>query len=266
MKNVQELLDIMAKLRNPEGGCPWDLEQNFASIVPHTLEEAYEVAEAIEQNDKESLRSELGDLLFQIVFYTQMATEENSFTFSDVVDTIIEKITSRHPHIFGAGDVAVNTSSEQVAVWENQKEKERLAKALLMERKVSVLDDVPHALPALLRASKLQKRAARVGFNWKNVEDIFLKLEEEIAEFKHETEPAPREEELGDMLFVMVNIANYYNINPEEALRKANSKFERRFKYIEEALHKENRNPTQSNLEEMDKFWNEAKALEKQVG
>ncbi len=265
MKNVQELLDIMAKLRNPNGGCPWDLEQNFASIVPHTLEEAYEVAEAIEQNDKTALRAELGDLLFQIVFYTQMAAEEKSFTFSDVVDGIIEKITSRHPHIFGSGDVKVKTSSDQVAVWEDQKAKERLAKALSDARKASVLDDVPHALPALLRASKLQKRAARVGFNWKNAEDIFAKLEEEIGEFQQETDTARREEELGDMLFVMGNIANYYDINPEEALRKANKKFERRFKYIEEALHKENRDPSSSNLEEMDKFWNEAKELEKQL-
>lgn len=267
MQYTKQLLEIMERLRTPGTGCPWDLEQNFKSIIPHTLEEAYEVVDAIENNDMDALRSELGDLLFQIVFYAQMAKEQEVFDFEDIAAAMGEKLIARHPHIF-ADKTGIKTADEQTEAWEVLKVEERRKKAEALGKTASVLDDVSHSLPSLLRASKLQKRAAKVGFNWQHINQVFEKLEEEVQELKDEinqpTHDKERiEDELGDMLFVICNIANFLKTNPEEALRKANKKFERRFGYVEQALAKQSRSPEKASLEEMDQLWNEAKKLER---
>jgi tetrapyrrole methylase family protein/MazG family protein/ATP diphosphatase len=257
---IDRLLAIMAQLRNPDGGCAWDLEQTFATIAPYTVEEAYEVADAIERNDLTDLRDELGDLLLQVVFHSRMAEEGGHFTFDDVARAISEKMIRRHPHVFGEEEQ--RSSSEQTRAWEVIKAQERATKG----QNGSLLDDVPAGLPALTRAVKLSKRAAGVGFVWPTVEKVVEKLDEEVAELKHEIaerDLAKAREELGDVLFVVANIARTLEIDPEDALRATNAKFARRFRFIEAALQARGKTPDQSNLAEMDALWDQAKAAEK---
>lgn len=236
---IKNLLDTMRALRDPESGCPWDLEQDFKSITPHTIEEAYEVADAITREDMTDLKDELGDLLFQVVYHAQMASELGLFDFEDIARGINDKMISRHPHVFG--DASAQSSEDVNEIWDQQKEKE---KSDADQTTQSALDSVALGLPALLRAFKLQKKAARQGFEWTKLDDILAKLDEEVSEFKQAvskpTKPDDIELELGDILFVMVNIGRHYNINPEEALRKSNNKFHKRFNGIEKELDDRN--------------------------
>ena len=264
--SIQDLLEIMARLRDKKKGCPWDVEQTFATIAPYTIEEAYEVDEAIRAGDMHSLKDELGDLLFQVVFHAQMADEAGLFTFEDVVQNVSEKMVRRHPHVFGDADIA--TADAQVSAWEVQKANERQRKAEEEGREPSALDGVSISLPALLRAVKLQKRAARVGFDWPETTDVLAKMQEEAAELVEEVQAAEQDharvkDELGDLLFVMANLARHLDVEPEEALRGTNAKFERRFHRIEALLAEQGKTPAQSNLEEMDALWNTAKKEEK---
>lgn len=252
---LPRLARIMARLRAPEGGCPWDLDQDFDSIAPYTIEEAYEVADAIARRDWEGLKGELGDLLFQSVYHAQMAEEAGLFTLDAVLRGIADKMVARHPHVFGA-DV-IDSAAAQTEAWEARKARERAAKALH-----GVLDDVPVGHAALTRAVKLQKRAARVGFDWPEVAQVVDKIAEEARELT-EAAPEDRFEELGDLLFVMANLARHLDIDPEAALRAANDKFTRRFRFIEAALAADGRTPSDSDLAEMDALWNQAKADEK---
>lgn len=256
---IFRLVEIMDRLRDPVGGCAWDLEQSFATIAPYTVEEAYEVADAIERNDLKDLKEELGDLLFQVVFHARMASEQKAFDFADVAAAISDKMIRRHPHVFG--DEAYRSSGEQTLAWEVIKQQERNAKA-----KGGVLDDVPVGLPALTRAVKLSKRAARVGFVWPSINEVLDKLDEEVAELKAEVAGGDRDRlraELGDVLFVLANIARTLDIEPEDALRATNAKFVRRFGYVEAALAERGKTPEMSDLAEMDALWDEAKAAEK---
>ena len=260
---IFHLLQIMRRLRDPVGGCPWDLEQTFATIAPYTVEEAYEVADAIERGDLGDLRDELGDLLFQTVFHAQMAQEQGEFDFADVAQAICDKMLRRHPHVFGEADG--RTSAEQTDAWEVIKAGERATKG----KATSLLDDIPASLPAMTRAVKLTKRAARVGFDWPNTTEVLAKLREELAELEVEIDAgdqAKAREELGDLLFVVANLARKLDIEPEDALRSANAKFVRRFSYIERSLADRGRTPDQSDLAEMDDLWNAAKAIDKANG
>lgn len=245
----------MARLRNPEGGCPWDLQQNFRTIAPYTIEEAYEVADAIERDDLTELRSELGDLLFQVVFHAQMAKEQDVFDFNDVVNAICDKMERRHPHVFGTASIA--SAEAQNVAWEEHKRRERAGK------QGGVLADVPVGLPALTRANKLGKRAAQVGFEWPDVGGALDKVQEEMDELRQEVsrgaERGRMEQELGDLLFALVNVCRYLSIDPENALRLTNAKFERRFRHIEQRLRQQGRTPQDASLEEMDALWDEAK-------
>ena len=265
MTAIDRLLDVMAKLRDPETGCPWDVAQDFATIAPYTIEEAYEVAEAIAEKDWPALKDELGDLLFQVVFYAQMAREEGMFDFEAIAEGVAEKMVRRHPHVFGDGSVA--DAEAQTEAWEAQKAAERAAKAEAGGRAVSVLDGVTTALPALTRAAKLQARAARVGFDWPVVAAVIDKIDEEIGELRVEFDAgADRDrvmDEIGDLLFACVNLARHAGLDPESALRQGNAKFERRFRRIEEMLWDDGRNPEQSSLEEMDRLWDAVKAEER---
>ncbi len=264
-----KLLEIMRALRDPESGCAWDRKQTFASIAPYTIEEAYEVADAIAKNDPAALKDELGDLLLQVVFHSQIAAEAGLFSFDDVAGAICDKLVSRHPHVFAGG-----TEADEAAVnrqWEQQKAQERAAKARAAGRDPSALDDVALGLPALLRAEKLQKRAARTGFDWPEPVQVLDKLDEEISELKAElarrgnaARKQDIEEELGDVLFVLVNLARHYRIDAEAALRGTNAKFERRFRYIETALLAQGRSTDSAGLDEMERLWQEAKLQEKQ--
>ncbi|WP_374449298.1 nucleoside triphosphate pyrophosphohydrolase [Stella sp.] len=248
---LARLLGIMRRLRDPEAGCPWDKAQTFATIAPYTIEEAYEVADAIEEQDFDGLRDELGDLLFQVVFHSRMAEELGRFGFAEVADAISDKMVRRHPHIFGnAAD-----GSGDATHWEALKEAERAARA--GDRLQSVLDGVPAALPALVRADKLQRRAARVGFDWPDADAVLPKIDEELAEIAEARAAAPDRvaEEVGDLLFSVVNLARKLNIDAEVALRKANSKFDRRFRGIEAALLAEGRRPQDATLAEMEALW-----------
>lgn len=260
VRHVDALLGIMARLRDPLGGCPWDLEQTFATIAPYTLEEAYEVADAIQRGDLAGLKEELGDLLLQVVFHSQMASESGAFTFADVVEAICTKMIRRHPHVFG--DAKVASAGEQTVAWEEHKRQERAARS-----GGGVLDDVPMALPALVRAVKLQKRAATVGFDWRERAPIMRKLHEEIGELEEALgagAPASKlADELGDMLFVCANIARHLGVDPEEALRGTNAKFVRRFAHVEAKIAESGRKLGEATLEEMDAAWDEAKALER---
>lgn len=254
--DIRELLSIMASLRDPEGGCPWDLEQDFSTIVPYTIEEAYEVADAISRGDMADLQDELGDLLFQVVFHARMAEETGEFTFDDVVKGIVEKMIRRHPHVFADEDVA--DAEAQTRAWEEHKAKERHAKG----QHHSLLDGVTLGLPALSRAQKLQKRAARAGFDWPEVGGVLDKIAEELDEVRVEIDngdQAALQGEIGDLLFACVNLARYAGVEPETALRTTNEKFERRFRYIEQALCAQGKELEQCSLEEMDELWNEAK-------
>jgi nucleoside triphosphate diphosphatase len=256
---MDRLVEIMATLRNPNGGCPWDVEQTFATIAPHTIEEAYEVADAIEQNDMDSLKDELGDLLFQSVFHAQMAKELNEFSFDDVVNGVIDKMIRRHPHVFG--DQSIKTADEQTASWENIKATERETKLGAADE--SALAGLTSGLPALIRAEKLQKRAARVGFDWPEVAPVFDKLREETAELQVEIDTdggkARLTDELGDMLFVCVNLARKLNIDAETALRGANFKFETRFRHMEGALKGKGRGLKGMELDAMEEVWRTTK-------
>ncbi|GFE83509.1 nucleoside triphosphate pyrophosphohydrolase [Steroidobacter agaridevorans] len=276
MSGIQRLLDIMARLRNPQRGCPWDLQQSFKTIAPYTVEEAYEVADAIERDDLSSLRDELGDLLFQVVFHAQMAKEQGAFDFDAVANAICDKMERRHPHVFG--DASIADAEAQTVAWEEQKRRERAQKRAGAEQ-ASVLDDVPVALPALTRANKLGKRAAQVGFEWSDVHGAIEKLDEEIAEFKAEvrsnaclqTDPTTEGQrqherlaaELGDVLFCVVNVCRYLKIDPELALKRTNASFERRFRYVERGLAKQGKTPQEATLAEMDQLWDEGKAHER---
>ncbi|MDE3122536.1 MAG: nucleoside triphosphate pyrophosphohydrolase [Paracoccaceae bacterium] len=257
---MARLVEIMRRLRDPNTGCPWDVEQDFATIAPYTIEEAYEVADAIEREAWDELRGELGDLLFQSVFHAQMAAEAGHFTFDDVVRTIADKMVARHPHVFG--DESRDKSADQQTVdWERMKAAERAARA-----QTGVLDGVAVGLPALLRALKLQNRAARVGFDWPSTTEVLDKITEEareLVEARDTLSPEEQAEEMGDLLFVMANLARHLKIDPEAALRAANAKFTRRFRHIEAELAKTGRRPEDSTLAEMDALWNAAKALEK---
>ncbi|AGI23459.1 nucleoside triphosphate pyrophosphohydrolase [Pseudomonas sp. ATCC 13867] len=271
MHKLDDLLYLMARLRDPQHGCPWDLKQSYATIVPYTLEEAYEVADAIERGDFDHLREELGDLLFQVVYYAQLAREEGRFEFDAVVDGITRKLVRRHPHVFPDGDLYGEPDPAKLAEaavkqrWEELKAEERAAKAAEPVQ-LSLLDDVPHALPALSRAAKLQKRASQVGFDWTDALPVVDKVREELDEVLEAMAGGDTEaqaEEVGDLLFVVVNLARKLKVDPETALRAANAKFERRFRYIETALRDQGRTLEDSNLEEMDELWGAAKRDEK---
>lgn len=257
---IDRLLAIMARLRDPQDGCPWDLEQTFATIAPYTVEEAYEVADAIERGDLGDLRDELGDLLLQVVFHSRMAEEAGAFSFDDVATAINDKMIRRHPHVFGKETYASLDLQKQG--WEAIKAAERMEKA----GATSLLDDVPVGLPGLTRAVKLSKRAATVGFVWPTVGDVVHKLHEEVGEMLAEIEAGDLDkvrEELGDVLFVVANLARTLDIDPEDAVRATNAKFVRRFRFVEAELAARGKTPDQSDLAEMDALWDKAKKVEK---
>ncbi len=257
---IERLLEIMARLRDPDSGCPWDLVQSFASIAPYTIEEAYEVADAIERQDWRELQGELGDLLLQTVYHAQIGAEAGHFDFGSVVTAISDKMVARHPHVFG--DAARDKSPDQQTVdWEQFKAAERAARD-----QGGVLDGVAVGLPALLRAVKLQKRAARVGFDWPSTDQVIAKITEEareLVEARDQLTQAEIEEEMGDLLFVVANLARHLQVDPEAALRSANAKFTRRFRSIEQALAAIGKRPDQSDLAEMDALWDAAKRAER---
>lgn len=255
---MKRLLEIMRCLRNPKTGCPWDLEQDFDTIAPYTIEEAYEVADAISRQNWTELRSELGDLLFQSVFHAQIAQDRGLFSFEDVVNDIADKMIARHPHVFGDESNA-KSADQQTRDWETVKAAERAAKA-----QTGVLDGVALGLPALTRAIKLQNRAARVGFDWPETTQVLDKLVEEAQELRDAQQDDHQAEEFGDLLFVMANLARHLDIDPEKALRSANAKFTRRFQFIETELASQGLRPQDSTLEEMDALWDAAKAQERQ--
>lgn len=270
---ITTLLHIMASLRDPKGGCPWDLAQDFASIAPYAIEEAYELAGAVAGGDRGELRDELGDLLLQVVFHAQMASEEGSFTFSDVVQSICDKMIRRHPHVFA--DASIDTAAAQTESWESIKERERAGK-----NRTYLLADLSAALPALMRAQKLQARAARVGFDWPDTGGVIAKIKEELAEVEEalalcyngrSTAPPSAADnilenlagEIGDLLFAVTNLARFVGADAESALRGTNAKFTRRFEYIEDALQRQGRNIKDASLSEMETLWNAAKEIEK---
>jgi MazG family protein len=267
---IEKLIEVMAALRSAGTGCPWDLEQTFSTIAPYTIEEAYEVADAIERGDMGELKEELGDLLLQVVYHARMAEEAKAFDFPDVVSAITGKMIRRHPHVFG--DEAARSAGVAKGFWEQIKAAENKAKAESRRANgpgrhhQSLLDDVPVGLPALTRAVKLQNKAANVGFDWPSLAPVFAKLKEELAELEAvvaERQQHKIAEEFGDLLFVVANVARHLRIDPEAALRSANAKFVRRFRHIEERLAALGKSPGQSNLEEMDKLWDDAKARER---
>ncbi len=253
---IERLLHIMRRLRDPLTGCPWDIEQTFASIAPYTIEEAYEVADAIDRGDMNDLKGELGDLLLQTVYHTAIGEEDGLFTFQSVADAISDKMVARHPHVFG--DQSRDKSSDQQTIdWEAIKATER-ANA----DQTRALDGVALGLPALTRAVKLQKRAARVGFDWPEIDQVLDKVREEILELTEADSPEHQHEEFGDLMFVMANLARHMKIDPEQSLRDANYKFYRRFNSIEDKLHAKGSAPARSNLAEMDALWDEVKREE----
>jgi ATP diphosphatase len=295
-RDIARLIEIMAALRTPVTGCPWDLEQNFQTIAPYTIEEAYEVADAIQRRDLTDLKDELGDLLLQVVYHARMAEEENAFAFGDVVEGVTRKMIRRHPHVFGDG--TARSAADVDGLWAKIKAEERAEKAAertklsasdpaaavhgsIQNAPTSILSDIPISLPALTRAIKLQDKAAKVGFDWPNLAPVFDKLKEELGELEeaiaahlaltaasphssqqHDTGVAIQEE-FGDLLFVMANIARHLKIDPEDALRTANAKFTRRFAHIESRLAEKGSAPVQSTLQEMDALWDEAKTQER---
>lgn len=258
MSEIERLLEIMARLRHPEEGCPWDRQQTFRSIAPYTVEEAYEVADAIERDDLAALEEELGDLLLQVVYHARMAEEAGRFRFADVARGIGDKLVARHPHVFGTAEI--RDAEHQSRDWEARKAEERAGREV-----DGALDGVAAGLPSLTRADKLQKRAARVGFDWPELKPVFAKVWEELAELEHEVGSAsPRErleDELGDVLFAVANMARKLGVDPEQALRGTNRKFERRFRHVEARLKERGLKPEQVSLEEMDSYWDEAKRV-----
>ncbi|MDH5772844.1 MAG: nucleoside triphosphate pyrophosphohydrolase [Rhodospirillaceae bacterium] len=262
LSGIDRLVDIMERLRDPKTGCPWDVEQTFASIAPHTIEEAYEVADAIDAGDMDALKDELGDLLFQVIFYAQMAKEQDVFNLEDIAQSISDKMIRRHPHVFGDNGPEINTAHQQTENWEKVKEGERAGKTTDSAAQ-SALDGVTRALPALLRAIKLQKRAARVGFDWPDAEPVFQKFDEELAEIRHEIAVGDQkalENEVGDLLFTCVNLARKLGVDAETSLRHANQRFEARFRGIEQMLWDENRDITETPLDELEQLWQRVKA------
>lgn len=258
---IERLLSVMARLRDPDTGCPWDVEQSFATIAPYTIEEAYEVADAIQRSDMDDLREELGDLLFQVVFHSQMAQEAGAFRFEDVAAGMADKMVRRHPHVFGDADE--RDAASQTVAWEAQKAAERAEK---LKDDLSVLANVPLALPALTRCEKLMKRAARVGFDWPNLDGVFAKIEEELAEVREaidEADKAHISEEIGDLLATVVNLARKLEIDPEDAMRTANAKFERRFRAVEQKLAARHSSVDEADLAAMEALWLEAKQDER---
>jgi tetrapyrrole methylase family protein/MazG family protein/ATP diphosphatase len=252
---MQDLVDVMAKLRDPDGGCPWDLEQTFRTVAPYTLEEAYEVTDAIERDDLDGLREELGDLLLQVVFHAQMAREQGAFDFEAVVQGICAKLVRRHPHVFGGARVA--DSAEHTRIWEETKQREKAASG----RAASLLDDVPATLPAATRAVKLTKRAARLGFDWPDADGVRAKVDEELAEFdaaRAAGDPAATAAEFGDVLFALANLGRHLGIDPETALRGTNQRFDRRFRHVERRAAETGRQDAAA----LEDFWREAKSHE----
>jgi ATP diphosphatase len=264
------LLDIMAALRTPDTGCPWDLAQTFATIAPYTIEEAYEVADAIDRGHMSDLKEELGDLLLQVVYHARMAEEQNAFAFADVAAAVADKMIRRHPHVFGTPEE--RAAGAPKGFWEKAKAAEQRARTEQQDpdpgaaERERLLDSVPVGLPALTRAVKLQGKAAKVGFDWPSLTPVFAKMKEELAELEDVVAKGDRaavEEEYGDLLFVLANVARHLDINPEASLRAANQKFVRRFRYIEDQLAQRGSSAAQSNLDEMDALWNEAKDRER---
>jgi ATP diphosphatase len=258
---LPRLLAVMAWLRDREHGCPWDIDQTFRTIAPYTIEEAYEVADAIERDDLPALKEELGDLLLQVVYHSQIASEAQAFAFDDVAAAIADKMVDRHPHVFG--DMDIRTADAQTVSWEARKAAERAAKGA-GEGMTGALDGVARALPALMRAEKIQKRAARVGFDWATIGPVIDKIEEELRELRAELEAGKIEQskvadELGDVLFAVANLARHCKVDPEVALRATNDKFEKRFRHIERRLAETGRKPADVSLEEMEALWQEAK-------
>jgi MazG family protein len=264
----QDLVEMMARLRSPQG-CPWDREQTYATLAPMLIEEAYEVIEAAEAEAWAELRDELGDLLFQIVFYGQIAAEQEHFDIHQAIARVHEKMTRRHPHVFG--ESKAETAAEVLANWEAIKAEERRAAGQSEEPQKSLLDGVSTKVPALLEAHQLTTKAARVGFDWERIEDIFIKLDEELRELRAEVERTPRDQqalagEIGDLLFVVVNLARQLGVEPEIALKAANRKFRRRFRHIEARLSQQGKSWSESSLAEMDSYWDEAKRIEREDG
>lgn len=257
--DIEKLTKLMERLRGP-GGCPWDKEQDYTTLVPFVIEEAYEVVSAIDSGSPEALREELGDLLFQVIFLSRLAKEDGKFDLSDVIDGSHEKMVRRHPHVFG--DTSARTSEEVLKQWAEIKKEEKKDKP----RDEGYLSGVPEVLPALLRAHKVSQKAAKVGFDWKNVEEVLKKFEEESEEFKEavlKKDPASMEEELGDLLFTVVNIGRFLEVNPEDALRKTIGKFIRRFHHIEREISKRGEDLASTSIDEMERLWNEAKKIER---
>jgi len=259
--SMEKLRWIMQALRDPDTGCPWDIKQTFASIIPHTIEEAYEVADAIEQGDFTELEKELGDLLFQVVFYSQLGSEEKRFDFDSVVAAICEKLIRRHPHVFASSDFA--SDAEIKANWENEKVKERQHKN--NDQALSILADIPRNLPALSQAAKIQKRCAHVGFDWDNIDDVFAKVAEEVQEVKQElhNNDTALAEELGDLMFAVVNLCRHAKQDPEVILRQANQKFTKRFHGVEQRVTNSEKNFEQHSLDELEAYWQQVKIVEK---
>ena len=266
MQNIKKLQDIMRALRDPETGCPWDIKQDFSSITPYTIEEAYEIVDAIERGDMHDLKDELGDLLFHVIFYAQMADEQNEFCFDDVVEAVNDKLVRRHPHVFA--DDKAGTDEELLTAWEQQKASERSNKEKL-EVETSALDGIASTLPALKWAEKIQKRAAHTGFDWDELSPVFAKLNEEIEELKHEVDIENNHEriidEMGDVLFSCVNLARHLEVSAEQALRQGNQKFIRRFKQMEKMIAGEGRAINEYSLEELEQQWQKAKLELNQV-
>lgn len=266
--SIEKLRWIMAKLRDPQHGCPWDIKQDFSSIVPYTIEEAYEVAEAIAEQDFSELEKELGDLLFQVIFYSQLGQEQRKFDFDSVVAAICEKLIRRHPHVFS--DQKLQTDAQIKANWEDEKAKERAEKrngTVENTEPLSILADIPKALPALSQANKIQKRCAHVGFDWDNIEQVFAKVEEEVQEVKAELTPnaAPEKlaEELGDLMFAVVNVCRHAKQDPEALLRAANQKFTRRFQQVEQQVNASDKTMSEHDLADLETLWQQVKLAEK---
>lgn len=258
--NIARLLGIMAQLRDPESGCPWDLKQNFSTIVPHTIEEVYEVADAIASGDMQDIQEELGDLLFQVVFYAQLGKEQQAFDFDQVAGTIADKLVRRHPHVFSDTVLTDNASLQQN--WNKIKKQEKQARGLADDP--SVLADIPNGLAPLLRADKLQKRCAAIGFDWPDLPPVVDKIHEEVEEVIEEVNKCPQspeliEEEVGDLLFAVVNLARHLSVDPDQALRKANNKFETRFRAVEQHFVQQKQDLCDASLQQMDSVWHHVK-------
>jgi len=268
MQSIQQLIDIMRALRAPDSGCPWDLQQDFQSLIPYTIEEAYEVVDAIERHNIADLQVELGDLLFQIVFYSQLAEEQNHFSFDDVAQVISDKLTRRHPHVF-AGSKVID-AEQQTKEWEKIKQQERAAKADKAGISLSILDDVSRTLPSLMRAEKLQKRAAKEGFDWPDINDVMFKVKEEINEVQQELDADERdvlkiEDEIGDLFFSCINLSRHAGLDAEQCVRKANLKFEQRFRALEKIADVQGRAINDMSLVELEDLWQKVKQGESSV-